>query len=48
MIGNQSKYIITGLSFNVILPPYFREDLFEIIHSIVAWKYHMKDVFIPF
>ena len=47
MTSKQFKYIINRLSFTVIMPPSFKDKLFEIFQNIVAWKYHMKDVFTP-
>ena len=40
---NQFKYIITGLSFTDIMPPYFKENVFESIQMISVWKYNTKD-----
>ena len=44
----QSKYIITGLSLTDIMPPYFKENVFESIQMIFVWKYNTKDFFIPY
>ena len=46
--GNQFKYIITGLSFADIMPPYFKDKFFESIQMIFTWKYNTNDVFIPY
>ena len=48
MTRNEFKNIITRLSITVILPPYFNDKFFDNIHIIFSWKYHMKDVLIPF
>ena len=47
MIRKQFKYIITGLSFTVLLPPSLKDKFFEIIHISVTLKNKMKHVFIP-
>ena len=47
MTGKEFKDIITGILFTVIIYPPFKDKFFEIIHIIVAWKYQMKDMFIP-
>ena len=41
------KYIITGLSFTDIMPPYFKENVFESIQIMFVWKYNKKVFFIP-
>ena len=46
--GNQFKYIITGLLFNDIMPPYFKEKFFESIQMIFVWKYNTNYFFIPY
>ena len=44
---NQLKYLITGLSFTDIMPPYFKDKFFESIQMIFVWKYKTKK-FIPY
>ena len=41
--GNQFKYIITGLPFTDIMPPYIKEKFLESIQMIFMWKYNTDD-----
>ena len=47
MTSNQFENIIPALIFTGILPPSFKDNLFEIFHIIVVSNDHIKDFFIP-